>query len=244
MIHDGTQALVVDPGEAAPVLRVLQEHRLKLTTILVTHRHADHVGGLHDLESVLTGPVYGPASLTPHGVDQVVHDGDAIPFLNLVFQVFETPGHTQEHLSYFCDTSATENNLTPILFCGDTLFSVGCGRFFDGHPEWMLNTLNRLARLPDQTKICSAHEYTLSNLAFAKAVEPGNSAREDYESLCHERRSRQEPTLPTTLSIERKVNPFLRLNEPEIIASVKQQGYSVTDPLSVLTALRAWKNAF
>ncbi|HET8871435.1 MAG TPA: hydroxyacylglutathione hydrolase [Aquabacterium sp.] len=244
MIHDGAEAIVVDPGEASPVIRALEQHGLTLVSILVTHRHADHVGGIRELRPLLQGPIYGPDALAPEYVDHVVREGDTFSQLDLTIKVWETPGHTAEHISYICDVALAQNDLTPILFCGDTLFSAGCGRLFDGHPEWLLNTLKRLAQLPDQTKICCAHEYTLSNLAFAKAVEPGNSTLAEFHQHCLELRGRNLPTLPTTLSIERQVNPFLRLNEPEIISSVKQHGDPHDDALAVLTALRAWKNTF
>lgn len=244
MIHNGSEALVVDPGQAAPVTHALQQLGLKLSAILVTHRHPDHIAGIGELKSILTGPIYGPVSLTSVGVDHPVQEGDRISFGPLTFEVWQTPGHTQEHLSFVCYKFFTNNIETPLVFCGDTLFSAGCGRLFDGHPESLLNSLERLAQLPEQTKICPAHEYTLSNLAFAEAVEPGNSALSSYRQHCLNLRGRNMPTLPTTLSIERQINPFLRSTESDVISAAREHGAPDEQPLAVFTALRAWKNIF
>lgn len=244
MIHNGLDALVVDPGQAAPVIQTLQQLGLKLRAILVTHRHPDHIAGINELQSILTGPIYGPPSLVSAGIDHPVKEGDQISFDTLTFDVWQTPGHTLEHLSFVCYKFQTENTSTPLVFCGDTLFSAGCGRLFDGHPESLFNSLERLAQLPEQTKICPAHEYTLSNLAFALAVESGHSALISYHQHCLNLRSRDVPTLPTTVSIERQINPFLRLTEPDVISAARLHGAPDEQPLAVLTALRAWKNTF
>lgn len=237
-------ALVVDPGQAPPVIETLQQLGLKLSAILVTHRHADHIGGLGALQSVLTGPIYGPAGLVDAGVTHPVAEGDTVHFHELTWHVWETPGHTREHLSYVCDSFTLDGQTAPLVFCGDTLFSAGCGRLFDGQPELLFGSLKRLAQMHEQTKICPAHEYTVSNLAFAQAVEPGNSALHSYRQHCLNLRARHRPTLPTTLTIERQINPFLRLSEPEVISAARQHGAPDEQPLAVFTALRAWKNTF
>lgn len=244
MVHDGQDALVVDPGDAQPVIDALQRLGLKLGAILVTHRHADHVAGIASLRRLLDGPIYGPSSLVPAHVDHPVSEGNTVSFCSLTFQVWETPGHTLEHLSFVCREFPTENVMTPLVFCGDTLFSAGCGRLFDGHPEQLWASLNRLAQLPEQTKICPTHEYTMSNLAFALAVEPDHGSVRSYRQHCMNLRDRQLPTLPTVLSIEREINPFLRLSEPKVISAARQHGATDESPLAVFTALRAWKNIF
>ena len=244
MMHDGEHAIVVDPGEAAPVLGALQHHRLQLSAILVTHRHGDHTAAIASLTQSHPVPVYGPASLASAGVTHAVSDGDRFTLGLVNVAVWATPGHTTEHVSFVCDSPAFEGGLTPILFCGDTLFSAGCGRIFDHDPPRYVSSLNRLASLPDQTKICCAHEYTLSNIAFAMAVEPGNSALTAYRQHCQNLRDRLLPTLPSTLKVERQVNPYLRLTEPEVIASARVHGAADDHPVSVFTALREWKNSF
>lgn len=244
MMLNGKQAIVVDPGEAAPVLGALQRYHLQLAAILVTHRHGDHVAAIASLKQIDDVPVYGPAALTAAGVTHVVADGDRLSIGDLNVAVWETPGHTQEHLSFVCDSSEFENGQTPVLFCGDTLFSAGCGRIFDHDPPRYVSSLKRLASLPDQTKICCAHEYTLSNIAFAMAVEPSNSALTAYRQHCQHLRDRLLPTLPSTLQVERQVNPYLRLTEPEVIASARVHGAADDHPESVFTALREWKNSF
>ena len=244
MVHNGSEALVVDPGQAAPVIQALQQLGLKLRAILVTHRHADHIGGISELKSMLSGPIYGPPSLTDAGVTHAVSEGDQLTFDTLTFDVWETPGHTREHLSFVCHKFPEAGQTTPLIFCGDTLFSGGCGRLFDGQPELLFGSLERLAQMHEQTKICPAHEYTLNNLVFAQAVEPGNSALSSYRQHCLNLRGRDIPTLPTTLSIERQINPFLRWTEPDVISAAREHGAPDGQPLAVFTALRAWKNIF
>ncbi|MBP7483864.1 MAG: hydroxyacylglutathione hydrolase [Aquabacterium sp.] len=244
MIHNGQEALVVDPGDASPVIQTLNQNGLKLKAILVTHRHADHIAGIAALQPYLDGPIYGPESLQNSGVNHPVYEGDQITFGPLTFHVWETPGHTAEHLSFFCEQLMLAHQSTPVLFCGDTLFSAGCGRVFDGHPELLWQSLNRLAQLPEQTKICPAHEYTLSNLDFAEAAEPSNPALHTHRQHCLNLRGRHLPTLPTTLLVERQINPYLRLTEPEIISQARMHGATTEQPEAVFIALRAWKNTF
>lgn len=240
MLHDGARAVVVDPGDAAPVVEALDRLNLKLAGILVTHHHADHIGGVDALRSRLEGPVHGPARervpqpCTPHG------EGDVVEVLGHPFRVLDVPGHTAGHIAYL---QADEPN-APLLFCGDTLFSAGCGRLFEGTPAQMHESLGKLSAGPAGTRVCCTHEYTLSNLRFAAAVEPANEAIAAHTARCQAAREAGQPTLPSTLGVERQINPFLRCAEPAVVASAQAQGASGSDRVAVLAALREWKNRF
>ncbi|HET7865492.1 MAG TPA: hydroxyacylglutathione hydrolase [Burkholderiaceae bacterium] len=240
MLRDGHCAVVVDPGDAAPVRAALAERQLRLVGILVTHHHADHVGGLAELLPLLEGPIYGPAAEALPVAVRGLRGGDEISLLGLRLQVLDVPGHTAGHIAYL----AAPPGQAPLLFCGDTLFSAGCGRLFEGTPAQMLASLQQLAALPGTTRVCCAHEYTLANLRFARAVEPDNSAIAQYEVLCQGLRSRSLPTLPTVIEREREVNPFLRCNEPGVIAAASAHGAASADPADVFAAIRQWKNEF
>lgn len=243
MLHDAGEALVVDPGDAAPVAAALGRNGLTLTAILVTHRHPDHVGGLSALQ---TGgiPVYGPRHEAIEGITHKVGDGDTVTWQGLSFSVMDVPGHTAGHIAYVLDAGLGGNPSPPVAFVGDTLFSGGCGRLFDGRMDQLFDSLGRLARLPDDTVICAAHEYTLANLRFAKAVEPHNPALDAYVSRCEAIRARGEPTLPTTLRQEKAVNPFLRCAVSEVADSALAHGAHDASPPAVFAALRQWKNTF
>ncbi len=240
MLHDGQRAAVVDPGDAAPVIEALDRLGLQLAGILVTHHHADHVGGVNALRPRLQGPVWGPAREKIPEPFQPLAEGDAIELLGLRFTVLDVPGHTAGHIAYVQQGAAQ----APLLFCGDTLFSAGCGRLFEGTPAQMNRSLAKLAALPSDTRVCCTHEYTLSNLRFAAAVEPGNAARADYERHCQALRADGQPTLPSSIALERAVNPFLRCEVPEVVASARAQGSAGDDDVSVLAALREWKNRY
>ena len=240
MLHDGTQAVVVDPGDATPVLQALQALGLQLVGILVTHHHLDHVGGVDALRPHLQGPVWGPAGENIPKPFTPMNDGEVISVLGQSFQVIDVPGHTAGHIAYF-QLDAEE---APLLFCGDTLFSAGCGRLFEGTPAQMQHSLSRLAALPGSTRVCCTHEYTLSNLKFAAAVEPGNPERAQYHARCETLRAQGLPTLPSSIALERQVNPFLRCDAPEVVAAARAQGAANEDKVSVLAALREWKNRY
>jgi hydroxyacylglutathione hydrolase len=224
MLHDARQAIVVDPGDATPVLQTLQAQGLQLQAILVTHHHADHVGGVDALRAATGAQVFGPArERIPEPLVRLAQ-GDTVEVLGLRFSVLDVPGHTAGHIAYYCP----DMQGAPLLFCGDTLFSGGCGRLFEGTPAQMLASLDQLAALPGDTRVCCAHEYTLSNLRFARAVEPGNQALLHYSSHCESLRARQLPTLPSRMALERDINPFLRVRETAVAAAA--QGFDARVP--------------
>ncbi len=240
MISDNSQAWVVDPGDAQPVLAALETHNLELAGILVTHHHFDHIGGVAKLVKTFQVPVIG----NPDKIAQItdnVKEGDNVELLNTSLKVISVPGHTLDHIAYFGELPGTG----PSIFCGDTLFSAGCGRLFEGTAAQMLTSLEKLAELPAETKVFCAHEYTLANLAFAKASMPGNQAVEERISACEKLRSQGLPTLPVTLAEEKTYNPFLMARHPDKVRSVIA-GTQVKedDPVSIFAALRSWKDRF
>lgn len=240
-LHDGRHALVVDPGDAQPVLDALQQSGLQLQAILVTHHHADHIGGVDTLRNATGAQVFGPARESIPKPYAPLAQGDAITALGLPFQVFDVPGHTAGHIAYFCPSM----DGAPLLFCGDTLFSGGCGRLFEGTPAQMLASLDALAALPGDSRVCCTHEYTLSNLKFACAVEPGNADLTAYRAHCEALRAQGLPTLPSSIAQEKRINPFLRTREATVIAAAKAfDAASATDDIGVFAAIRQWKNDF
>lgn len=232
---------VVDPGDAAPVLAWLDAHPgWKLTDILVTHHHHDHVGGVASLKQACGARVLGPAQEKIPARDQALKDGDRVEVLGLEFQVFEVPGHTLGHIAYYhADTPH------PLLFCGDTLFAAGCGRLFEGTPEQMHRSLSRLAALPAATAVYCTHEYTLSNLRFAKAVEPGNQATLARFDEVTRLREQGGISLPSSIALELATNPFLRVTETSVKQMADERaGRANTTPAEVFATLRAWKDQF
>ncbi len=237
-------AVVVDPGEATPVLQALAKEGLTLAAILVTHHHADHVGGVRELHLATGAQVFGPAREdVPAPFTPVMH-GDALELLGQTVQVLDVPGHTAGHVAYFLPNATP----SPVLFCGDTLFSGGCGRIFEGTPAQMLASLDLLASLPASTQVCCAHEYTMSNLRFALAVEPSNTDLQSYAAHCQQLRVEGVPTLPAQLATELQINPFLRARHPYVRHAVAQHAglsaHEQTDDVAVFAALREWKNDF
>jgi hydroxyacylglutathione hydrolase len=231
-------AAVVDPGEAGPVLAFLRAHKLNLTAILNTHHHADHVGGNAELLEHYPVPVYGPYDDRIPTVSDRVREGDSftLPGFNLKLSVLEIPAHTRTHIAFHGGG---------MVFCGDTLFACGCGRLFEGTPAQMHTALAKLAKLPGDTRVYCGHEYTVSNIKFACAVEPGNAQLAKWSKTAAALRARDEPTLPSTIALELRANPFMRCTVPEVVESASRHaGSKLADPVSVLGALREWKNNF
>jgi hydroxyacylglutathione hydrolase len=242
LVRDGSNAVVVDPGDAAPVLAYLEREALQLAGILITHHHADHVGGVGALTARHPAPVFGPARESIPGRTRAVAEGDAIalPEAGLELSVLDVPGHTSGQVAYVgrCDGNA-------ITFTGDTLFTCGCGRVFEGTPAQMLASLTRLALLADDTLVYCGHEYTLANLRFALAVEPGNEALHERQRRDAAKREKGLPTVPARMDLERATNPFLRASEPAVFAAAEARaGRPLADVVDAFATLREWKNAF
>ena len=236
----GTEAVVVDPGDAAPVQQFLASHQLRLAAILVTHHHADHIGGVSALQQHWQVPVYGPASPNIPQVTHPLHDGDELVVAQLSLRVIEVPGHTIDHIAYY----AADADGTPLVFCGDTLFAAGCGRMFEGTAQMMHASLQKLAALPAATRVYCTHEYTLSNLQFAHAVLGDTAALTARISAEQQKRTADLPTLPSTIALELATNPFLRCEDPLVIAALARQGQVQTAAAEVFGALRRWKDTF
>ena len=242
LLRKGASAVVVDPGDARPVLDLLEREGLTLTSILITHHHADHQGGVARLLENYAAPVFGPAAESITAITRPLFGGETIRLesLDLELQVLAVPGHTLGHLAYFG---------SGCLFCGDTLFTGGCGRLFEGTPAQMHDSLTRLAALPEQTAVFCAHEYTETNLRFALAVEPRNRRLRERVDEVAVARAKGWATVPSTLALERATNPFLRCQEAEVVATARSraalnnQAFS-GDPVAVFSVLREWRNGF
>ena len=237
-IRDGRKAAVVDPGDALPVLDYLEREKLELVAILNTHHHADHVGGNARLLAQWKVPVFGPVDARIAEVTERLKDGMrcALPHFAVELEVSEIPGHTRSHIAFHGGG---------MLYCGDTLFAAGCGRLFEGTPKQMHDSLSRLMKLPDDTRVYCGHEYTVSNVRFARAVEPDNGALRELEARARKQRDQDQPTLPSTIAQEKATNPFVRVREPAVIdAASRHAGRPLSSPVDVLGALREWKNAF
>lgn len=237
-LRDASHAVVVDPGDARPVLDYLAREGLQLVAILNTHHHADHVGGNSALLERYAVPVYGPRDERIPEVTNRVGNGDRVtlPHFGIGLQVTEIPGHTRSHIAFYG---------AGMLFCGDTLFAAGCGRLFEGTPAQMYESLRRLADLPDNTRVYCGHEYTVSNIKFARAADPDNATLAEWGMRAQRMRDSKQPTLPTDIGLEKKTNPFLRCDEPAIWASASRHaGRALSDPAEVLGAIREWKNDF
>jgi hydroxyacylglutathione hydrolase len=239
LIHNGHSAALVDPGEAAPALAALEKTQLTPVAILLTHHHGDHTGGVAEIIARYpTLPVYGPRKDNIASVNHPVDDGDTIPLpaLGLTLQVLDVAAHTRGHVAYLGVGK---------LFCGDALFSAGCGRLFEGTPTDLEHALGRLSRLDAETEVYCAHEYTLANLAFARAAEPENAGRDYYTVRCEALRAQSLPTLPSTIATELAINPFLRTDKESVIATVTAHtGTRPASSLACLAALRAWKDTY
>jgi hydroxyacylglutathione hydrolase len=241
VLHDDQRALVVDPGESSGVAAWLRQTGLRLEAIFITHHHRDHTGGVTELQQAFGAKVYGPLDEPMPEPLQRLADGEHVEALGHRFEVMRVPGHTLGHIAYY----SPDIDGTPLLFCGDTLFSGGCGRLFEGTPAQMHASLDRLGALPASTRVCCTHEYTLANLRFAQAVDPDNAALSRYVAHCEQLRQQQRPTLPSTIGLERQINPFLRAHEPALKQAASKHNPNIaTDDTSVFATLREWKNNF
>src|ERR1700675_3330847 len=230
------QVVVVDPGDAVPVIAELHRSGASLAAILLTHHHPDHIGGVSDLLHHREVPVVGPDDSRIAQRTRTVHDGERcdLPDLGLAFETLQVPGHTLSHIAFWGHGA---------LFCGDTLFSAGCGRMFEGTPSQMNASLNKLRNLPPETRVFCGHEYTAANLRFALTVEPTNRAALEYQARVDRVRAQGNPTLPSSLGLELQVNPFLRCDEPAVVrAAEAHAGRSLEAPAAVFGVLRAWKD--
>ena len=232
------RVVAVDPGEAAPVIAELKRRNVSLAAILLTHHHPDHIGGVPELLRLGPVPVIGPDDERIAHRTRTVRDQDRceLPDLGLSFEILQVPGHTLSHIAFWGHGA---------LFCGDTLFSAGCGRMFEGTPGQMNASLNRLRELPPETQVFCGHEYTAANLRFALTVEPVNGAALEYLESVNRIRAAGEPSLPSTLSLEIRVNPFLRCDKPSVRAAAEtHSGKKLEEPCDVFGVLRAWKDQF
>ena len=235
---DPRAVAVVDPGAAAPVLAAIAAGGLRLSAILATHHHADHVGGVTSLVAATGAHVFGPArERMPAEVERLSGGMRArLDDLGLEFSAIDVPGHTAGHVAYFGEGA---------LFCGDTLFSAGCGRLFEGTAAQMLDSLDALSRLPDGTRVFCGHEYTEANLRFAMTVEPCNSDIMDYVKRAAVLRAGGRPTLPSTIELEKRVNPFLRIRHENVKSSAERRaGRMLPTPVEVFSEIRSWKDTF
>ncbi|EIC83228.1 hydroxyacylglutathione hydrolase [Serratia sp. M24T3] len=227
--------VIVDPGEAAPVLKTLAERNLTPSAIMLTHHHGDHVDGVSSIIKQFPAvKVYGPEETSSKGAKIILKNGDRVEIGGVNWAIFATPGHTLGHISYYS---------APYLFCGDTMFSGGCGRLFEGTPEQMYQSFQRLAELPDDTLVCCAHEYTVSNLKFARSILPDDSDILVHEQSVLDKRKNGQSSLPTTLGLERKINLFLRCHDSDLQNNLNLNG-SITSDWQVFAHLRHLKDTF
>jgi len=241
VIHNNNYAVIIDPGLAAPVTEYLQSEKLHPCAILITHHHNDHTGGVTELLQRFDIPVYGPGNESIAAITNPVQQNDIVnlPEISLNLTVLDTPGHTRGHIAYY------GSDPWAMIFCGDTLFSCGCGRIFEGSAAQLYQSLQKISQLPDATLIYCAHEYTLGNIAFARTVDPENKKLNEFAITAQELRHKNMPTIPTTLALEKAINPFLRCENQSIINSA--QNYSkqqLQNPVEVFAVLREWKNKF
>ena len=230
---------LVDPGDSKPIISTIDKLGITIDDILITHHHFDHIGGLELLKPLIKGSVIGPKNNAIALLDKHVGEGDIIESIGLQFSVFEVPGHTLDHIAFYSETEKE------VLFCGDTIFSGGCGRVFEGTFEQMNHSLEKLMNLPSKTEIYCAHEYTLSNLQFALMAEPDNVDLKEYELNSKNKREKNIPTIPTTLGQELQINPFLRVAETSLREAIsdKLDHSNITSNAEVFGFLRSWKDS-
>lgn len=237
VIHDQQYATIVDPGEALPVMEFLAVHSLQPTAILCTHRHSDHIGGIAELREVYNVPVYGRSHPNNLHITHNLVERDQVTLeeFGINLNIIDVPGHLDDHIAFIAPD---------FVFCGDILFGAGCGRNFEGTPEQLYSSLQRLAKLPDSTRVYCAHEYTLANIRFALACEPNNQALQQRARQVTKLRADNLITLPSTIELEKATNPFLRCTQPEIIQTLQRRGLQDMAEVAVFTALRQWRNSF
>lgn len=240
LIDNGANAVVIDPGDAAVVMTELQKRALSLSAILLTHRHDDHISGVSRIVAEYDAPVYGPKNDDIPFVNHPLQEGDplTIDALGLSLTILDVPGHTRGHIAYY-------SRMRRWLFCGDMLFGAGCGRMLEGTPEMMIASLAKFTALPDETLVFAAHEYTLANLKFALEIEPDNPDIRKRIRDDSARRDKKQPTLPSTIGLEKKTNPFLRNSEPDVLKRLLSLGMIKSkNTVDAFAAMREWKNIY
>lgn len=240
---DGKQVSVVDPGDSRPVIEFLEENNLKLNSILITHYHNDHIGGVQKLKDRYHCHVYASQHDNLGFTDTALDEGDQISLFEGAYQfsILHLPGHTMGHIGYYGQNLDGQN----LIFCGDTLFRAGCGRMFEGTPKIFYHSLQKLAQLPANTLVYCTHEYTLANIAFAKTVEPSNTELLDLEEKCEQLRRKGLETLPSTIESELNTNPFLRCSKATVIQAAEQATHkSLSDPVETFATIRRLKDDF
>ena len=231
-------SIVIDPGESKQIIDLVKSNEIDLEGILITHHHYDHTNGIEEILKYKKVEVYGPKN-NVNSITKRVKQNDVFNLIGLKFEVIETPGHTLDHIAFYCLKDEKS-----ILFCGDTLFSGGCGRVFEGTYSQMYESLKKLSKLPEDTQIFCGHEYTSSNLQFACAVEPNNQFIREYNEEIIEKTKNGEPSLPSSLKIEHMINPFIRCNEENLINNINKKFGEVSSEIEIFSTLRKWKDDF
>lgn len=231
-------SIVIDPGESKQIIDLVKSNEIDLEGILITHHHYDHTNGIEEILKYKKVEVYGPKN-NVNSITKRVKQNDVFNLIGLKFEVIETPGHTLDHIAFYCCEDGKS-----ILFCGDTLFSGGCGRVFEGTYSQMYESLKKLSKLPEDTQIFCGHEYTSSNLQFACAVEPNNQFIREYNQEIIEKTKNGEPSLPSSLKIEHMINPFIRCNEENLIDNINKKFGEVSSEIEIFSTLRKWKDDF
>jgi hydroxyacylglutathione hydrolase len=238
LVSTNEGSIVIDPGESNKIIDLMKKNKINLEGILITHHHFDHTNGLQDLIDKKKLDVYGPNN-NINGINKIVCESDDFNIIGIDFEVIEMPGHTLDHIGFYAF-----NDGNPILFCGDTLFAGGCGRIFEGTFKQMHEALNKISKLPKNTKIYCGHEYTLSNLKFALEVEPNNKKLKDEYANVEKLVSSNKPSLPSTLEKELNINPFLRCHIPIVQKKINEKFNIIGTELDIFTAIRKWKDTF